>query len=1282
MFIKICDESVKTLIENPFNKSNFENFLKTVFESADFNERFEISNLEHYPERFRRAIKRAEVLGIYEDSEDSRLLFLTVELNRGLTLERARRTQRDFVARIIDDYNAESALVAFYSPESENWRLSFVLKSYTYTESGIKEFLTSPKRFSFIVGRGEASKTVCLQLSKLRNSPNPTLKELLDTFGVEKINEEFFKRYLSYFKELWAEIYRQIKGKTEKAEKKSKEAAHQLLNRLTFVYFIQKKREWFSIPQNENLIGFLVKEYRKFLEKNPDKRDTFYSEWLKPLFLSAFNGRRGEINSKYSYLPESVRKVLVEAPYLNGGLFEENELDQLQFKVPDEFFLKEDSYSKSKEGVIPFLNSYNFTIVEDLEDDRDLAVNPEFIGTVYEKLVHIDSSSALQNPEKEIDAEGILKGIVYTKEPEIRFMVTQSLLFYLLKNTKLPEDVIYEFIFNDEFKPKNREIYTTLERALNNLKVVDPACGSGAFLVGMVDFLYRLYKKLYRFDPEKRESSYALRKRIIENNIYGVDIMEWAVRIAELRLWLFLLVESNLTREQVLLKPLLPNLSFKVRTGDSLIEELGGIDFSILRSKRKELYSTVPLSSGIKRKITNLKREKLDYAKNVPGAPKKWEIEQEEFNLFREIVEEKIREIKRNINSEKLRRPSFEKDLFGKTQKKELELFEKQKKERIKQLEEELALWQKAEKALKKGKRPFIWDIDFVEVFYGDRGGFDIVIGNPPYVRQEKIAPPNENEEDYKHKPSEWKKLKKEYKEKLQNMVVNLYGKEFKPDGKADLYVYFYFKALSLLNRNGTLSFITSNSFLDVDFGKTLQEFLLKRTKIHSINDNQSKRSFKEADVNTVIVFTSAPTDKIGEKENLENTARFVMWKVPFSDLVNSKKFEDYLKFVYSLEPKVEDGDLTELSENVVNREAFRVFPIKQKDLLRDGTKSGKYSGNKWGGKFLRAPDIFFTILRKGKGKLVRLGDIAEVKRGFTTGANEFFYVEDVTEKIGSKEIERIENLGEISGIDEIKERGLRVVKPSKWKKNDKDYKLFLIEKEFLKPVIKSPRELKTIVVREEDLKYRVFMCNRSREELSKTFALDYIRWGEEQEFHKRPTCRSRKEWWSLPEKCAFIVSKRFIDEDFSFFVNPSNFFVGDTFFIIESNKGKNWSIALFLNSSICFLFLECFGRKNMGEGVLLIYGTEIKPVPVLPEIKAQHLRGILKEKIKYPIFTELGFDPNKPIREQEPNPLPDRKALDDIVFDALGLTEEERKEVYYAVAELVQNRLKKARSV
>ncbi len=1271
MSIKTYDASVKTLIENPFNKSNFETFLRTVFESADFGTHFSI-DLQEYPERFRKAINRAEFLGEYEDPDKNKILFLTVELCKESTLERARKTQRDFIARIIEEYNAEAAIVAFYVPDSENWRLSFVFKTYTFDRSGaLKEVSTTPKRFSFLLGKREASRTAYLQLKSLKENPNPTLKEILETFSVERINDEFFKRYLLYFKSLWKTIYNQIKEKTEKPEKKSKEAAHQLLNRLTFVYFIQKKKEWFDFLMEENLIDFLVREYRNFIAQNPDKRETFYSEWLKPLFFSAFNGKRGEINSKYSYLPENVKKALLEAPYLNGGLFEENELDELPFTVPDEFFLKEDPYGRNNEGVIPFLNSYNFTIVEDLEDDRDVAVNPEFIGTVYEKLVHIDSSSALQNPEKEIDTEGILKGIVYTKEPEIRFMVTQSLIYYLKNNTNLPDETIYSFIFDDDFKPADRNVFDTLKKALDELKVVDPACGSGAFLVGMVDTLYKLYGKLYRFDPETKESNYAIRKQIIENNVYGVDVMEWAVRIAELRLWLFLIVEADLEPSQVLFKPLLPNLSFKVRAGDSLIEELGEIDFSILRSKRQELWSKLSISKQLKDKIGKLKNRKLRYARNETNAPRKWEIEQEEFNLFREIGEEKIRKIKKDINFEKLRKPSFEKDLFGKTQQKELELFEKQKEEKIKQLEEELMLWQKTKEALSKGKRPFIWDIDFVEVFYGDKNGFDIVIGNPPYVRQEKIAPPDKNEEDYK--PSEWRKLKKEYKEKLQNMVINLYGKEYKPDGKADLYVYFYFKALSLLNEKGTLAFITSNSWLDVGFGKSLQEFFLKRTRIYSINDNQSKRSFKEADVNTVIVFSSAPTNRRKEKANLENTAKFVMWRIPFDEAVNSQKFKEYLQFIDNVKPKVENKDLTELAENVISTDEFRVFPVKQKDLLKDGSKDGKYEGNKWGGKFLRAPDIFFTILKKGKGKLVRLGDIAEVKRGFTTGANEFFYVEDLTDKLSDSELERVENLRGFTSVEEIKKAGLRIIKPSKWGKNAKDYRLFLIEEEFLKPVIKSPRELKTIVVKEEDLKYRVFMCNKTGKELKGTFALDYIKWGEKQGFHKRPTCRSRKEWWSLRDrKIALYHFNYLIHEVGTTYIRKV--YCSDNFHDIYTS----FSLANYLNSSVCWLFQNIALRSNFGDGLGKIQTYELEDLYVLFDNNENEL----SDNPIRSIFTELGFDPDKPIREQEPNPLPDRKALDNIVFDALGLTEEERKEVYYAVAELVYNRLNKARSV
>ncbi|MEO2068634.1 MAG: DNA methyltransferase, partial [Desulfurobacteriaceae bacterium] len=1043
------------------------------------------------------------------------------------------------------------------------------------------------------------------------------------------------------------------------------EAAHQTLNRIVFLYFVQEKREWFDTKTGETLVSFLVREYKEFREKNSNDKKNFF-DFLKALFFSAFNNKKGEIHTKYSFLPESLKELLLNAPYLNGGLFEENELDELGFEIPDQFFLEEDLI-RGKLGLIPFLNSYNFTIVEDLENDKYLAVNPEFIGTIYEKLVHLDSSELLKSFEDKIDSEGVLKGIVYTKEPEIRFMVSRSLIQYFKNNTNLDEETIYDFVLKEEFEPEDKKTKEILKTALDNLKVVDPACGSGAFLVAMVDAIYRLYEKL-----REVENGYELRKKIIENNVYGVDVMEWAVKIAELRLWLFLIVEAELKKEEVMVKPLLPNLSFKVRVGDSLIEEVGGIDFSLLRSRRKWLKSSI--SQEVKRKIASLKKKKFAFAESKKDAPKKWEIEKEEVELFNMIVEEKIDKIKKKLRE--LGTLKSQRDLFGNEDKKKLSLFEKEEKKLLRDLE----IYENLKKSLKKGKRPFIWDIDFVEVFYGEKKGFDIVIGNPPYVRQEKIAPPDKKEEDFK--PSEWRKLKKEYKEKLQNMVVNLYGKEYKPDGKADLYVYFYFKALSLLNERGTLAFITSNSWLDVGFGKSLQEFLLKKTKIYSINDNQAKRSFKEADVNTVIVFTSSPNDN--ESENLENVAKFVMWKVPFEEVVNFKDFKDLLLFIDDLECKVENKDLTELSENVVSLNAFRVFPIKQKDLLRDGTKDGKYEGNKWGGKFLRAPDIFFTILKKGKGKLVKLGDIAEVKRGFTTGANEFFYVEDLTDKLSDSELEKVENLRGFTSVEKIKKAGLRIVKPSKWGKNAKDYKLFLIEKEFLKPVIKSPRELKTIVVREEDLKYRVFMCNKTRKELSGTFALDYIKWGEEQGFHKRPTCKSRREWYSLGERriSDFVVSAK-VGERFACWKNGkflADKILYDVFIGKDIDKEKT---LVALNSLVFRLLVEMFSRQLTGAQAISDIDVIVYKESFLidPNILGKTLEMDDYQKV-LSIFTELGFDPNKPIREQEPNPLPDRKALDDIVFDALGLTEEERKEVYYAVAELVQNRLKKARSV
>ncbi|OMH39832.1 hypothetical protein [Desulfurobacterium indicum] len=202
------DTAVKSLIENSFDKSNFETFLRTVFVSADFTEKFEITALESYPEKFKETIKKAEILGTYEDNENNKILFLTVELGRESTLERARKTQRDFVARIIEEYDAEAAVVAFYVPGSDNWRLSFVRSVYHFDEKGkpVQE-LTSYRRYSFLLGKGEPFYTAYKQLSTLKENPNPDIDSIENSFSVEPVTKEFYEELKKVFEKMWKKIY-------------------------------------------------------------------------------------------------------------------------------------------------------------------------------------------------------------------------------------------------------------------------------------------------------------------------------------------------------------------------------------------------------------------------------------------------------------------------------------------------------------------------------------------------------------------------------------------------------------------------------------------------------------------------------------------------------------------------------------------------------------------------------------------------------------------------------------------------------------------------------------------------------------------------------------------------------------------------------------------------------------------------------------------------------------------------------------------------------------------
>ncbi|MCD6489222.1 MAG: hypothetical protein J7K20_00645, partial [Thermodesulfobacterium sp.] len=245
----------------------------------------------------------------------------------------------------------------------------------------------------------------------------------------------------------------------------------------------------------------------------------------------------------------------------------------------------------------------------------------------------------------------------------------------------------------------------------------------------------------------------------------------------------------------------------------------------------------------------------------------------------------------------------------------------------------------------------------------------------------------------------------------------------------------------------------------------------------------------------------------------------------------------------------------------------------------------------------------------------------------------------------------------------------------------------WLIEEEFLKPVIKSLKEVSTMIIENINFKFNVFYVNN---EIPKNkFAYKYIKWGEKKEFNLKPTCSSRFLWYKLPNIKGMFLFNMSSGDRYFIPLNFNKFFIDARLYGITLKKEINiYKMLIILNASYLPLYYEINGRVMTGSLPLLdlkVYELEdamvVDPDIILKEKAKETIERLILRPI-YPIFTELGFDPNKPIREQQPNPLPDRKALDDIVFDALGLTEDERKEVYWSTAELVKNRLDKARSV
>lgn len=526
------------------------------------------------------------------------------------------------------------------------------------------------------------------------------------------------------------------------------------------------------------------------------------------------------------------------------------------------------------------------------------------------------------------------------------------------------------------------------------------------------------------------------------------------------------------------------------------------------------------------------------------------------------------------------------------------------------------------------------------EIFITYPKYFDAIVGNPPYTRQEEIEEIGISKEKI-----------------IENALKDFSGKKIANISKrAGIYIYFFTHGTKFLKDEGYFGFIVNNSWLDVDYGKGLQEFFLKNYKIITIIESKVERWFEDADINTCVVILQKCKEK---KEREENLVRFVYLKKPLNYFIPRAEeiFENEIERLNSIE-KLKNTILAH--NDFYENDDLRIFPKSQKELYLEGfdEEERKYVGSKWG-KYLRAPEIFFKILKKCKKNLKHLKQIAKVKSGIKSGANEFFYLTE----------------------EEIKRR--RIEKQF-WMHRDKN------DAFIPNYVIESPSDLKSYLVNPQEIKKFVLLIHLSKEKLKNKRINDYILLGEKKGYQNRDTCnqnskRKNGRWYDLDEISANIIFPEYTRDRLVVFYSKEPIFINNRLYSIYSKNSL--LLSGILNSTICHLFLELAGPQPGGGGPrgIRVYDLKSLVIPfsdnleIAKKIKSAY-KNLLKREVKK-IFLEIGSNYAKDITLD--TVMPDRRELDKIVMgEILGLSEEEQLEVYKAVIDLVRSRIEKAKGI
>ena len=645
--------------------SFLDNVIFPIFGQEDFEDGFEAELLDSQPER--RELAQAtgihsikQVGKIYVGVEPLQIFDVTV--SDRVMMERNRVNIQRLIRTVMDQFSCAFMLFHYEDDTRWDWRFTYCRKS------GNKEESTDSKRYTFLLGPGQSCRTATDNFMGLYDKRDSLeIKDIEDAFNVEALSKEFFGKYKAQYEAFVSYMINPDNGMRQdfidtdfdhtgmttdkirdREEKPIRDYVKKLLGRIVFLHFLQKKG-WLGVPAGkewgEGDHNFML---HLFENASEEQKENFLDDILADLFANGLDCNRSDRGDLYDTKVEGFRNHRI--PYLNGGLFERDNLDEKTICFPSNYF----------EDLLTMLSQYNFTIDENDPNDAEVGVDPEMLGRIFENLLEDNKD----------------KGAFYTPKEIVQYMCRESLIAYLQTDQREEDkEPIRQFVTTHDVESLG-ELKEEIEQKLIDVKICDPAIGSGAFPMGLLRELFLCRSAI---EPNIVEKAADIKRHIIQNNIYGVDIERGAVEIARLRFWLALIVEEKSPE-------VLPNLDFKIMQGNSLLEQYKGADLSTMTENKLKSGQGITLFDNILDVYRMQLREKLTEYYACPVHDKKVLLRRDIADIVKQqLIEQGIR-----IDFEDL-------DFSANNQ-------------------------------------FFLWHTWFHDVFSRpSKEGFDIVIGNPPY---------------------------------------------------------------------------------------------------------------------------------------------------------------------------------------------------------------------------------------------------------------------------------------------------------------------------------------------------------------------------------------------------------------------------------------------------------------------------------------------------------------------------------------------------------------------